>query len=132
MSINIVVFLCIYFAFSVCILVHCFVWILWNASIMVQSKLLEWIPTSTSLLAWAGNRPAKKEPEYYSGLKEQYEKFVFGNELLPMTLLLNVVSTKTISLLTTDVKSHKFIGVNRENMEETLKSLNIRAKVLAW
>lgn len=34
-------------------------------------------------------------------------------------------------MLTMDFKTHKLIGVNREIMEEALKSLNIGAKVLA-
>lgn len=33
--------------------------------------------------------------------------------------------------MTTDIKSRKLTGVNREAMEEALESLNIRAKVLA-
>lgn len=57
---------------------------------------------------------------------------MFENELLPVPSLLDEVSTKPISLLTTDVKSRKFIGVNRESMEEALKSLNVGVKVLAW
>lgn len=40
------------------------------------------------------------------------------------------MDTKTISLLMTDVKTRKLIGVNREIMEETLRIFNISAKVL--
>lgn len=68
---------------------------------------------------------------YYSSLKEQFEDFISGNELLSITLLLEVVSPQTISLFTTDVKTHMLIGVNREIRAETLKSLSVRAKALA-
>lgn len=48
-----------------------------------------------------------------------------------MSSLLEAVNIKTISLFTMDVKTSKPIGVNRDCMEEALKSLNIEAKVLA-
>lgn len=44
---------------------------------------------------------------------------------------METVYTRTISLLTTDIKSCKLISVNREIMKEALKSLKIVAKVLA-
>lgn len=72
----------------------------------------------------------KKGPDYYIGLKEQYEKFVKGNQLLPLFLLLEAANTKKISLLTKDIKIRRLIGVNAETMEEALKCLNIGAKVL--
>lgn len=42
---------------------------------------------------------------------------------------MKAVNTRTISLVTTDVKEE--YGVNREGMEDALKSLNISLKVLA-
>lgn len=48
-----------------------------------------------------------------------------------MPAALVAVTTRTISLLTTDVKTKKLIGVSMEILEETLKSLNIAIKVLA-
>lgn len=63
--------------------------------------------------------------------ESQYENFVSDNELIPMPSLLETVNTKIISLLTTDIKSSKLIGVSREIMEDALKSLNIGTKVLA-
>lgn len=95
---------------------------------MAHSQLLEPPPTATSPSAWAGNKPPKKGPDYYKGLKEQYGKIVTENELLPVPSFLDEVNTKPISLLTTDVKSRKFIGVNRESTEEALKSLNVGSK----
>lgn len=68
--------------------------------------------------------PGIRSPEYYSDLEEKFEHYISGNELL------EVRNTKTIFLLTTDVKTHNLIGVNRETMEGAIKSLNIGAKVL--
>lgn len=45
-------------------------------------------------------------------------------------LLLEMVSTRTISLLTMDIKTRMLIGVNRNIMEEALKGLNIGAELL--
>lgn len=75
--------------------------------------------------------PLKNFPNYYTGLKEAYEKLISGKEILPVTSLLEAASVKRISLLTTDDKTHKLIGANRKIMEEALKSQNIAAKILA-
>lgn len=78
-----------------------------------------------------GSEQTKKGPDYYESLKEKYEEFIAGNELLAVPSVMEAVNTKRISLLMTDVELRKFIGVSREGMEETLKNLNIRVKVLA-
>lgn len=56
------------------------------------------------LSVWPANRPKKKGLEYYDKMKESYEEFIEGNELLPMQSVMEVVNTSTISLLTTEVK----------------------------
>lgn len=63
--------------------------------------------------------------------KEKYEEFIKGNEFITTPEALDAVNTRTISLLTHDVKSRKSIGVSRETMKEALKSLSIGLKVLA-
>lgn len=48
--------------------------------------------------------------------------------------MLSIVETATarsISLLTVDVKTRKFVAVSREAMEEALKALNMMVKVMA-
>lgn len=69
--------------------------------------------------------PRTKSPDYYNSLKEQYKKIISVTEFLPLPSLL-----ATMVLLTTDKKSRKLIGVDKEAMEEARKCLNIRAKVL--
>lgn len=87
-------------------------------------------------MAWAADMPKKKGPDYYISLKEKYEEFAKRNVLLPLSSLLEVTNTKTISLLTyiiiyIYIKTQRLISINRETMEETLKSLNIGDKMLA-
>lgn len=62
--------------------------------------------------------------------KEVYKDYISGNELLTIPSVLEAVLTRTISLLTMDVKTRKLTGVSREIMEEALKNLNIASKVL--
>lgn len=59
---------------------------------------------------------------------KKYEEFLNGNEFLMIQEALDAVNTKTISLLTTGVKSRNLLGASRETMEEALKSLKIEPK----
>lgn len=70
----------------------------------------------------------KKGPDYYEGLKEKFQPFIVGTELLAVTLVTETVNTRTISLFTTD---KVFISISKEGMEEALKGLNIGVKALA-
>lgn len=118
-----------YFLFHTWIIVR---WIVYerclrNANIMAKSQLLESTPTACPS-AWAADRPNKKRHEYYSGLKEKFKPYITWNKLLSVPSLLVGVNTKTISLLTTDVKTRRLIGGNRETMEEVLKTLKLMPK----
>lgn len=64
-------------------------------------------------------------------MKDEYRDYIKGNELLTIVEVLNAVTTRTISLLTSDVKTRKLIGVSREAVEEALKYLQIVPKILA-
>lgn len=44
---------------------------------------------------------------------------------------MEAITTRTISLLTPDAKTRKFIAVTRDMIEEALKALNIETKLLA-
>lgn len=48
-----------------------------------------------------------------------------------MSSALGAVASRKISLITTDVKTRKLIGVSRKTLEEALRSLNIATNVLA-
>lgn len=75
--------------------------------------------------AWTAERPQKR-PEYYRGLREEYSS-ISGNELIAVPSEMEVITTRTISLLKADVNTRKCIAVTRHMMEE---ALNIGAKVL--
>lgn len=80
--------------------------------------------------AWAENR-TKKDVSYYAQLEAKYKHFTKGNKFVTISEALDIVATKTISLLTTDVKTLKLIGITRERMEAGLKNMNIKPKMLA-
>lgn len=54
-----------------------------------------------------------------------------GNGLLTVHSALEVVTTRTVFLLTTELKIRTLIEVSKETMKKALKSLNITVKVLA-
>lgn len=65
----------------------------------------------------------KKDAAYYDRMREKYLDFIKGNKLLTILEALNSVTTMIISLLMTDVKTCKLVGVSREAIEEAFKSL---------
>lgn len=78
--------------------------------------------------AWAEYRTTKKDGQYYIDQHKKFEDSFNGNEFLTIK---EVIKPRTLSMLTSDVKTHKLIGVSRECMEEALKVLNIHPKILA-
>lgn len=87
-------------------------------------------PASKSIGMW-GDRLKKKGLDYYNSLREECGKFISSNELIAVPSVVETINTRTISLLATDLKTRKLIGVSRDVMEEFLKSLNIGANELA-
>lgn len=85
-------------------------------------------PVSTEKNAWADNRPVTKDATYNASQKEKFENSFKGNEFLTINEALEAVNTRTISLLTSDIKTWKLIGISRDAMEDALK---INPKVLA-
>lgn len=61
---------------------------------------------------------------------DEYKEFISIFEHLPMPSVMETVAQRTISLLTVDIRTGKFMAVSRETVEESLKALNIGAKVL--
>lgn len=64
-------------------------------------------------------------------MQEHYWQYIDGNELLRIPAALDALTTKTISMLTTDVKNQKLVGAIRETTEEALNRLNVGASTLA-
>lgn len=86
----------------------------------------------TEKRAWAKSGPKKKDAKYYEEQRGKFDKYLQGNEFLTILEALEAVNAKIISLLTTDVKSHRLIGVSTESMEEALKSLKIMRSNAMW
>lgn len=94
-------------------------------SCILTRLVLSW-PKKSS---WSEVR-SQNDPAYYRALKEKYDSYIKGSELLTIPEAVHAVKTKTIYLLTADVGIRKLIGVSRETMEEALKSLKISPKIL--
>lgn len=65
------------------------------------------------MLAWTEDR-SKKDANYYAQHYDKYDDYARVNEFLSIPETLEAVNTKATSLLTTDVKTRKLIGVSRE------------------
>lgn len=91
------------------------------------SSIMDESTASYYLSAWTSVKT--KGPKYYEALKEKYEESIDCNELLSILSVLETVATRTVSLLTSDVKCWKLTGVSREIMEEALNTLNIVLKI---
>lgn len=65
------------------------------------------------------------DAKYYKALKDKYDDYIKGNELLTIPEAIDAVKSRMISLLTTNMGTQRVIGVSRERMEEALKSLQI-------
>lgn len=69
---------------------------------------------------------------YYATINRHFFlQYLNGKEFLTIPEALGAVTTGIISLLTPDVKTRKLIDINRDVMEEPMKSLEVRTKFLA-
>lgn len=64
-------------------------------------------------------------------MKDDCRFFVSGNEFLTVPSALEAKTTRSVSLLATDVKTRKLVGVPSETMEKALRFFNIATKVWA-
>lgn len=79
---------------------------------------------------WGLSDRRKKDAAHFAIMKDDCRVFVSGNKLLTVPSALEAATTRNVSLLATDVKTRKLVGVPSETMEEALRCLNIAAKVL--
>lgn len=76
-------------------------------------------------------KQAPQNTNYYAQLQSKYNEYLRSDEFLTITEALDAVNSKTISLLTTDVRTRRLIFVSRETMEEDQKNLKIEAELLS-
>lgn len=79
------------------------------------------ILSAASPLTWTSDIPKYKGQEYYDYVKEEYEEFNLGNKFFSVFSLVEVINTRTISMLTTDANLRKLIGVCMELMKKARK-----------
>lgn len=70
---------------------------------------------------WGSAVPRKKNATHFEEMQSQYQE---------IASVLERVATRTVSLLTADVKTRKLVGVSREIMWSSWKSFDIPARVL--
>lgn len=72
--------------------------------------------TITKKLFGAQQYPGKRTSRILKRCRTQYQEFISGNDLLSVASVLERVATRTVPLLTADVKTRKLVGVSREIM----------------
>ena len=50
----------------------------------------------------------------------KYADFFVGNEILPIPGIMDKIEPRIVSLVVTDIKTKRLVGLKRENFEETL------------
>lgn len=79
-----------------------------------------------------GGGKAPKRPSFFKDLREEYSSFIYGPETFPVPSIMETVNTSTIPMLTAEVKTERFIAVNRELVENSLRALNISCWQQIW
>lgn len=88
-----------------------------------------YLPHRKTLFGLSDRR--KEDAADFATMKDDCRLFVSGNEFLTVPSALEAKTTRTVSLLATDVKTRKLVGVPSETMEKALRSFNIATKVWA-
>lgn len=74
------------------------------------------------VLTWTtnslGKNRAPKDANYYDNLKEKYDSYTKRNTFITISEAIEAVKTKTIYLLTTDIRTLTLIGVDRGSVEK--------------
>lgn len=87
-----------------------------------MAEALQWVPTTQQQqqqqknLFGAQQYPGKRTSRILKRCRTQYQEFISGNDLLSVASVLERVATRTVPLLTADVKTRKLVGVSREIM----------------
>ena len=88
--------------------------------------------TPTNAVSWSSQiqKQKKKTEDYENDIKNKYAKYFKDGEILLMPELVQAVEPKTISFVITDIKTRRLANVNKEKIEETLKSAGIPGKYI--
>ena len=80
-------------------------------------------PTQKSPTAWKSQQrgPADFERDRVG----RYAKYFKGNEILPIPELVEKLTPRILSLVVSDLKTKKLVGLNKDTFEELLKKAGI-------
>lgn len=75
-----------------------------------MAEALLGVPTTQQQKSfWGSAVPRKKNATHFEEMQSQYQEFISGNDLLSVASVLERVATRTVSLLTADVKTRKLV-----------------------
>ena len=80
-------------------------------------------PAQKSPTPWKGQQ--KGPADYERDRVEKYAKYFKGNEILPIPELVEKLTPRTLSLVVSDLKTKKLVGLKRETFEELVKKAGI-------
>ena len=80
-------------------------------------------PAQKSPTPWKGQQ--KGPADYERDRVEKYAKYFKGNEILPIPELVEKLTPRILSLVVSDLKTKKLVGLKRETFEELLKKVGI-------
>ena len=80
-------------------------------------------PAQKSPTLWKGQQ--KGPADYERDRVEKYAKYFKGNEILPIPELVEKLTPRTLSLVVSDLKTKKLVGLKRETFEELVKKARI-------
>ena len=80
-------------------------------------------PAQKSPTPWKGQQ--KGPADYERDRVEKYAKYFKGNEILPIPELVEKLTPRILSLVVSDLKTKKLVGLKRETFEELLKKAGI-------
>ena len=71
-------------------------------------------------------KPEKKNPEEYEKDRVgKYAEFFKGNEILPIPELLEKLEPRIVSLVVTDLKTRRLVGLEKEGFEDLLRKAGV-------
>ena len=80
-------------------------------------------PTQKSPMPWKGQQ--RGPADYERDRVEKYAKYFKGNEILPIPELVEKLMPRILSLVVSDLKSKRLVGLKKETFEELLRKAGI-------
>ena len=80
-------------------------------------------PAQKSPTAWRGQQ--RGPDDYEKDRVGRYAKYFKGNEILPIPEIVEKISPRVLSLVVSDIKTKRLVGLNKDTFEELLRKAGI-------